>query len=241
MHGLGPSFAPTDLSGLIGWYKFDALALSDGAAASAATDSSPAGHNLAQASAGLRPVFHTAQQNGLGALTFDGADDYLASGAYASPTAGCSIFAVEKLTLLNQYRTLLCHAAAATWTAPYARVLVRVADDSAPAEWQFIVEDASDPLNTAQELSVAPTGSWELMEFVYNQTTSKIYRGGVEVASTSKSGTLTSSTQPLFIGVDTALSEGYKGQIGELIYYNRGLTGVERGQVESYLTSKWGL
>lgn len=237
--GAATPFSPADLSGLIGWYKADTLALSDTNPVAAWADSSAAGHNLAQGTAGLRPVYNTAQQNGLPAVTFT-TDDVLATSAFASPTAGATVIAALTLDNIDAYRTLLCHAAAATWTSPYARVLARLTDAAGLNRWQWIVEDAGVGGNTLTEPDPA-TLIWQIMGFVYDATNQKIFRGGVEVATQARAGALTSSTQAVFIGADTSLDNNFEGKLGELVYYNRGLTSLERGQVETYLQGKWGL
>lgn len=238
------SFAPSDLSGLLGWYKADSLALSDGAAVSAWTDSSGAGHNLAQATGGSQPTYHTAQLNGLPAVTFDGTADHMTTSAFASPTAGCTVIAVLKQTPANAYRMLFNHAAQATWATPYARVAARLSDDAGGGGigqiWQFWVEDATDVPSETEEGTVA-TSTWQLMEFVYDQTNLKIRRDGTQVATKARTGTLTSSTRPIFLGADTDLGEPFKGQVGELVYYGRGLDSTELGQVRTYLQGRWGL
>jgi hypothetical protein len=139
----GGAFAPTDLgASLLAWWKADSLALANAAPVTSWTDSSGNARTLTQATGANQPVFSTAQVNGLPAVTFDGTNDYLATAAFASPTSGASVFAVQKLTAANQYRTVLSHAAAATWVSPFARVLLRVTDDASGDRWQWIVEDA---------------------------------------------------------------------------------------------------
>lgn len=65
-----------------GWWKADALVLSDGAAVSSWADSSGNGRSLTDdANAAQRPTFHTNVQNSLGGVQFDGVDDWLKTAA----------------------------------------------------------------------------------------------------------------------------------------------------------------
>lgn len=233
------AIVPTDLSGLNAWYKADALALTNGAAVTSWTDSSTNARAATQATGANQPVFNTAQINSLPAVTFDGTNDYLATAAFASPTAGGSVFAVVKANSSAAYRLLVNHAAAATWVAPRSRFQARIQDTGA---WQFIVEDDAVAGNEVDTFpTTAVTGSWLLMEFVYDQANLDIASSGTSLATKAKTGTLTSSTFPLYVGASTDGANNWNGQIAELVYYNRGLSSNERIQLRGYLQAKYAL
>jgi hypothetical protein len=235
----GPPFALSDLgASLLANWKADSLALANGAAVTSWADSSGNARTLTQATAGNQPVFNTAQQNGLGAVTFDGTTDFMATAAFASPTSGAAVFAVMRLVDADAYRTLLNHAGAATWVAPFSRVLLRATDQVPGRLWQFIVEDASVGANGRNSLTAALTATWTLIEASYDQVNLEIVKNGTADGSTARTGVLTSSTQPVFVGADTAGAENWNGQIGEIVYCSQ-LNGTQRGQVRSLLKAKW--
>lgn len=68
------------ISGLLTWYKADALTLSNGDALASWTDSSSNANHAVQGTAGYRPVYQASVVNSMPAVYFDGgssADDYL--------------------------------------------------------------------------------------------------------------------------------------------------------------------
>jgi hypothetical protein len=67
---------PDDIAGLQGWWKADALSLSDGDPVATWTDSSGEGNDAAGVG-GARPLFKTAIQNGLPVVRWDGVDDVM--------------------------------------------------------------------------------------------------------------------------------------------------------------------
>jgi hypothetical protein len=72
----GTPFNPDDVSGLIRWYKADALSLSDGDPVSS-WPSSTGTDSMQQATSGLQPLFKTPIVNGKPVVRFDGVNDYM--------------------------------------------------------------------------------------------------------------------------------------------------------------------
>ena len=50
---------------------------------------------------------------------------------------------------------------------------------------------------------------------------------------------VSSTKTGLVLGSDFNLSEGFVGDIAEVLMYSRGLTGAERAQVQTYLAGRW--
>ncbi len=91
----GPSFSPSDISGLIIWNKADSLALTNGAAVSSWTDSSSNANHATQATAANKPTFITNQINGKPIVRFDGTD-FLTTTVLIASTAAVSVYIVVK-------------------------------------------------------------------------------------------------------------------------------------------------
>jgi hypothetical protein len=237
----GASFAPTDLSGLIGWFKADSLALSNGAAVATWTDLAPAPHDLSQATGANQPTYNTNQINGLPAVTFDGTNDSLASAAWASPTAGGTIFAVANVALVDGASHMLAlHAATANYTTPWCRMMLRV---NSANHLEGIWNAASVVTWAVSESGTATTG-WQRITLTYDQSNVNMLRGDTNVGTKAATGALTSSTQPFLLGsnnVPTTPTELFNGKIAEVIYYNRGLNSTELASVRSYLLGKYGV
>jgi hypothetical protein len=81
-------------SGLVGWWRADDLALTDGAEVATWTDTSGTGSSLTQATATARPLYRTNVVNGRSVVRFDGIDDFLAGTmtSVAQPTTFVYVF-----------------------------------------------------------------------------------------------------------------------------------------------------
>jgi len=70
-----------------------------------------------------------------------------------------------------------------------------------------------------------------------------IYRDGKEtVLSTNRTKVIEGdANQNMFLGSQSATNGFYKGQVGELIFYSKPLTAIDRQKVNSYLAIKYGI
>ena len=74
----------------------------------------------------------------------------------------------------------------------------------------------------------------------YNGTNLQGWTNGSADTKDLVSGSL-SVTENTLIGIDPFLGAPFKGGMGEIIIFNRGLNDTERKSVESYLSQKWGV
>jgi hypothetical protein len=74
---VGTSFDPSTITGLLGWWKADALSLSDGDAVASWTDSSSNSNPWVQATGGNKPIYKTDGMNGRPAVVFDGSTSFM--------------------------------------------------------------------------------------------------------------------------------------------------------------------
>lgn len=214
---------PGTVSGLIAWWKAEDLALSDGDPVTSWADASGNSHTLTQSTSGKKPLYQTNEISGLPAVVFDGIDDYLATSAFASPTAGITVMVVCALDAVDSVtRTLFAHAAASSWVAPYARALLRINGVAVPS-WEAYVQDARYRVNRADTPTAATASTWQLVEMRYDQTQLRVAQDNVKLGGKYRSGALTSSTQPLFVGADGAGASNFKGRIAEIVVYSRGV------------------
>jgi chitodextrinase len=72
--------------------------------------------------------------------------------------------------------------------------------------------------------SPLPTNTWSYLALTYDGTTERLYLNGALVASKTKTGTITSSTNPLTIGSDPIYGQYFNGLIDEVRVYNTALT-----------------
>src|SRR6266446_6293314 len=73
--GVGGSFTPTSIAGLLAWWDFSALALNNNDPISSVSDSSGNSNNLSQATGINQPLFKTNITNGKAMGLFDGIND----------------------------------------------------------------------------------------------------------------------------------------------------------------------
>lgn len=230
-----PINSPADLPGLTNWYKADALALSDGAAVTALTDSSGQGRDLTG-----NATFKTNQLNGLPGVEFNGTTDYL---TYLS---GTSFVVGKEVTVFAVMRQIA--------GVSNGRMLSFNATDDIDYQtpsWCIYNGGAGD--------RIAPYSNGELAVQVPNPAGATLmttwfgaddtHNLRVDGAPSSASQTTTAQMQP-FTSFETkrfTLGMGWLGGpssggnyvFHEIVIYDRELDGNERLQVETYLNDKW--
>lgn len=212
-----PSAAdPDTISDLEAWYQADSLALSDNDPVSTWTDSSGNGRNVTQAGA-ARPTYKTNILNGEPVVRFDGVDDYLSLAQSFISGNDWTIIAVSKSTS--------------------GTGVVASNDASGNRGWVFWRGTTGGNFETnGTGGTVYTTGSG------YNIVT---VRGGIEIyvdggINASAVRSIPSNTATFEIGRRT-FGEKLTGDVAELIIYSKKLSLLERAQVETYLSSKYGI
>lgn len=211
------AFAPTDIAGLLGWYRGSSLsALADGDPVGQWNDEGGANNHLLQATALKKPLYRaTGGPGGKPAVDFDATDDILfASCTIAWPT---TVFLV-----LNQ----------TTWTG--GKIIFAGSTASGTMDLR---QNATTP-NVRQQASAngaavtgPALGAWGLVTAVYNGASSTMaLNGGSNVASNPGTGT------PIGIRLGTA-----DVTIAELLVYNSALSSTDQASVKAYLNTKYGL
>jgi len=79
--------------------------------------------------------------------------------------------------------------------------------------WQTVI--APNPL---------PTNTWTHLALTYDGTMLRLYHNGTQVAATTHTGTITTSTNPLQLGGNTIWGEHLNGQLDDVRIYNHALT-----------------
>jgi PKD repeat protein len=154
-----------------------------------------------------------------GALSFDGINDWVTVTDHATLdlTSGMTLEAWVKPSALSGWRTALIKEAPSGLSyALYAH------DDSPrPAAYISIGRDHSTPGSGA-----LPTNTWSHLAATYDGARLRLFVNGVET-STTVSGSIEQSGQPLRIGGNAVWGEYFKGLIDEVRVYNRPLSAVE--------------
>ena len=225
------------------WYdgsdvtQFQPTNPSDGDTITQWNDKSNYAHNAnPTGGATKRPTYQTNELNSLSVVQFDGTNDCLSINPIFDlrGTQKWSMFAVAKFTSLTGNRWIsqtdtgdvgLYHngtnmvVANASGTGTTTNTL-----DTTDYHYFSVVYDGTQSTN-ADRLTLRIDGSAETLNF-----------GATTV------GTQTSNlVDNLNVGCDGADSEYFQGFIAEYIVYYDALDGTEVGNLESYLTTRWGL
>ncbi len=223
------------LSGMLGWYRVDAVATGTPTVA-AWPDASGNGITLTQTGAAC-PLYVENAKNTQSVLRFDGVDDQLTG----VPTTQCG-------TVITAFcpKTI---PTSGTGTGPAflnvtpqgtnVRFYLRMVY-STPGQLQLCCETSSQLLTVPTYTCTANT--WCYLTLIKSSTGAlEAYANGTRYLNTTFTlgGPQTGANPTGMLGGD---ANGYLNMdLGELLIYNRVLTAGERQQLESYLKTKYGL
>ena len=180
------------------------------------TTADSSGNNLTGTIAGA--AWTTAGKNG-NALSFDGANDMVSiADNSVLDVATVTLMAWVRPTTLGDWRTAVLKES----NGGLAYALYAEDNLSRPAAYINLGQDRDATGTTAL---VANT--WTHIAMTYDGTAIGFYTNGALVATTTVSGTLATSTQPLRIGGNAIWSEFFAGQIDDVRVYNRALSLAE--------------
>lgn len=256
-----PSLFTPPASGRVCWYRADSIGGLRSGTLLAAWNEASANTKLAfQDDPDRRPLWMANAMNGRPAVRFDGLNDRLQTAPFNLSQSSVNLSVIIALrpdsvpSSLLQNSTLLDHDHANG--DPYAIV------GPQPSGW--VVRD--NHRNSAYALAglFHATSGWQPPS-----PSSPVSLGQANVVTTIKSGTSSSGylngnaltpnavtvasailtgTHPLSIGntaasvfKDTSAGHPYKGDIAEILVYNRAITSTERQDIEKYLIGKYGV
>jgi len=197
------------------------------------TDKSNFAHN-ANSTGGstTRPTFRTGVLNGKSVVRFDGSNDCLSINpvAWSQSLSGMTIIVVSKYSNTTGTQTLTTTDQDDMGLFIDTNFKVSMAgasaDSSTSADTSFHIHtlkfDGSQSGNAAR-LVYRIDGSAETLTFT----------GTVGTTTSASNGTI-------FLGCDDS-AEFLNGDVAEFLMFNKALTNTEITDVESYLTTKWGL
>lgn len=240
--------APSQISNLNLWYDASVATATtfnpvpaNGGAVSAWLDKQATGRDANQNTGTRQPIWRSNQQNSLGTIQFDGSNDVLTLNpvSWALSLPGQTTYIVVKPTTLSGIPRII---------------------QTNTGGFQFFwdtywgIETAS---GRAKSANTGNTTNYIYMGMIFdgshtdaNTTTQNNLRlqfriNGVKQTLTFSSnvGTATSaSANTLYVGADASpAANPFAGYIGELLLWNRTLSTTEITNVESYLSTKWGI
>jgi hypothetical protein len=198
---------------------------------SAWNDKSGANRHMTQATLANRPTFQSTGLGGLGALQFDGSDDFMVfsdqSLAYIAGRSFTVIYVASKPANNNTY--ILGGTNTGTRTNLFAGNL------SANTHRVGFYNDDQGSIVTA-----AASGTTEIYTIVYDSSNNQrtVRRNRVEVSRAVAGGSLSSMTGQ---AIGRYVSSYGNFKIGEFLIYDRALQFGEYETVEKDLISKWSI
>jgi uncharacterized repeat protein (TIGR01451 family) len=232
-----PGDFPTTVSGLALWLDAaDSPTIAQlGGRISRWSDKSGFGNHAVQATSGLQPLYQAAGINGKGAVSFDGADDYLEIPEDASLDAA--------------HPTLLVVVQPST--ANLGNSPVALAKQPMGGAYQITMDAAGTPValvnidgQTSSTSDMGPvTGSAEVWSVRHDGQTLRMRRNmWASEGSPVAVGSVQTTSGPLRIGGgDGGSVSALAGSIAEVLLYNRTLSEAELRSLEDYLGWKYGI
>ncbi len=190
--------------------------------------------NASQTSPAGRPAYVENGINGLPSLSFDGVNDNLSVRNFCAN--GFTIFVVLQTSNIGNAPVLWAGAAGVT-----NDVAPLVISGSSPS----IINggDADYSLTATGKSIISDSPHLVMINRNIRNGARELWVDGVSSATDANgaSGMLLNANPNLLIGRDSVENVSYKGQIGEIIAFERDLEIAERETVEKYLRKKWGM
>jgi hypothetical protein len=246
-------FLPSSLGGLSLWLKADAGVTTSGSNVTSWTDQSENGFNaIGNVTDGVNPTFVSNVKNGKPILRFGNNND--ATVLRTNPTTfgnngEFTIFTVHKYDDTdNNWSELISKGDLATAEGSQFTITPRfIASD--PASSAFgVMGHADDTYSWNWLYQESASTNWSIVcgtQSITNNSQQYHVNGSLASSSTSVSSI---NQLNIAIGIGNGGSDstpwgagygGFKGDLAEIIFYNRALTTPERQQVEQYLNSKY--
>ena len=250
-----PVFSPLSIANLKGWYDASdtGTITVSGTAVTQWNDKSGNSKNLTQGPGANRPLSGVRTQNGKNAIEFDGSNDFLIASTasdwvFLSNTSTATVFIVAFADTAADLRFLMSTdggtaASTGSYMAVQSNDLMSIASFPRVGSVFPMVVATGTPTFTDNTAAIF-TAQYDLG----NATIANrgyIWKNGASQTNNNTENATASSgnpSNPLTIGkVNDGGSEGWDGLICEVILYNALLNATDRGKIETYLTTKWGI
>jgi hypothetical protein len=233
-----PSFTPSQIPNMIGWWKADSGVFSNtagttpavnGGSVARVNDNSASAANLLQ-TPGAQPIYAAAAQNGLPALSTNNTNfAYMAAAAFPmTATTGLTVIVVMKIVSYSAFDRVISYGNGADNTAGEFIAPIMQSATS--------VQDVS---SVNGSISTITTGFNQVYS-IWDGTNNTIYVGNVGATPVAQAPTFLAN-QEFRIMANVGSGNAMNGLIGEVIVYNRALNSTERGKINAYLLARWGV
>jgi len=224
---------PARIRGLALWLDASRLTgLSDGAAVATWNDRSGNGHNAVQSNPSQQPSFRQQAVNNRPAVHFDGVDDALDAGEIDLYQDGQTIFVVARVNVAQNQMFVSQHAGSNNGSWFFG---------GTPTGVKYVVITGNDH-RIDYNANASSTKNFGLWTARYDGTQMDVEANGDTLpGSAPQSGAIQDANQHVIVGSYGSVGWKLRGDIAEMIVYDRALSLSERTSVEKYLGTKYGL
>ena len=247
-------FAPTSIAGCRLWLDAadtSSIAVS-GTAVTQWNDKSGQANHFTQVSSTARPLSGTTTQNGKNVVVFDGVNDALNTNQTAAywkfmqNTPTTLFFAINKTTT-KASSAIMGNNDGSSGNIGFG-VFVRNADldifhwNTFGSSGNYVIRNETASVYTVNQFFYASVISDPGNGTAANRSEIR-YKNGAAVKTNIDTNTASTSnpTFALQVGAEGDNDQFLEGNIGEIIIYDTALNATDRGKVETYLATKWGV
>jgi len=227
-----PIAKPTDISGCVLWLDpsdTDTVTTVTGAV-SQITDKSGNSNTASQGTSTKRPAYAVDALTGRYKMGFDGGDTLeVADHATLDVTTGLSVFLAVNASTWGAYSYIVSKDTTAD-TAAFA-----IRTNATPTTLAGFVNGTS-----AQICASSSAAGRHIFGYTYNKTSIIGRRDRVTDGNVAYTTDIATNAKNLYIGAGRSAADfAYTGDIGEVVIYNKALTGVDLADIERYLYERW--
>jgi hypothetical protein len=237
----GGSFTPSSISGMIGWWAADSISSVDGTEQTSWSDLSGNSYTLTAAT-GLGPTWETAEINSLPAMKFNGSSQYMSNNTAAANFSGADLprtFFLAIKTVTESGTDAHIAAGSSTGANPLFEV------DTNAGKPRLVVRDDGGTTAAPQGSVGLGTVAWKILTVETSGTSCTMWINGSSqtVSPTAADvGTITINRFTVGARFSNGTINNYSDSlIAEIIIYNSALGSTDRGNVETWLNSKYAI
>lgn len=168
------------------------------------------------------------------AYSFDGTDDYVSAPNSTSLNIQGNTISLSAWIKPSEIKTQMIVTKikeVGTHTSPYFQYNLQLYGPSTNLYPRFCLSINGTIYYAAKSTLNLTLNQWYHVVGTYDGTNMRLYLNGSQVDTTSISGNITAYSTPVYLGVNGALGEAFKGAIDEVGIWNRTLTASEVTQL----------
>lgn len=237
------SDSPPATSDMVMWYRGDSLTGTPGSGATGWNDKAGSTNFNVSGTAAERPTLISSAINGKAAARFDQSTNaqYFDRSSVPVQAQPLSVVLIAKANTTLGSNIPFAFLNSGAGNGGSDEFQINLTEDP-----NFYMHIAAGDWHSDPNLTYAANANdntWHAWQFDFNSTSSAIYLDGSLVASGGSISTKGLEALYTVIGNNSFVADflGWEGDIAEFIFYNRLLTSGERSELDSYVSSYYGI